>query len=93
MSALTDSVASSLPLVAKGAARRARLPSDQQAAPPKALIAVAGKSGAEEPELALEPDLPLDGRDPVGEAMIRDLPSLPKPKAFSSLPEPSRQPH
>jgi hypothetical protein len=30
--------------------------------------------GNEEPELALEPDLPSDGRDEKGEAMIRDLP-------------------
>ena len=28
----------------------------------------------EEPEMALEPDLPSDGRDVVGEAMIRALP-------------------
>jgi hypothetical protein len=30
--------------------------------------------GNEEPEPALEPDLPTDGRDLDGEAMIRDLP-------------------
>lgn len=30
--------------------------------------------GNEEPEPALEPDLPSDGRDQDGEAMIRDLP-------------------
>jgi hypothetical protein len=40
----------------------------------------------EEPELALEPDLPSDGRDKEGEAMIRDLPQRPE------LSEPSSQP-
>ncbi|WP_348043142.1 hypothetical protein [Polaromonas sp.] len=35
--------------------------------------------GNDEPELALEPDLPSDGRDEKGEAMIRDLP---KPKTW-----------
>jgi hypothetical protein len=30
--------------------------------------------GNEEPELTLEDDLPSDGRDKKGEAMIRDLP-------------------
>ena len=30
--------------------------------------------GHEEPALALEPDLPSDGRDVEGESMIRDLP-------------------
>ena len=32
----------------------------------------------EEPELALEPDLPTDGRDETGEQMIRDLPVRPE---------------
>ena len=32
------------------------------------------KSNNEEPEIGMEPDLPSDGRDEVGEAMIRDLP-------------------
>lgn len=32
----------------------------------------------EEPELALEPDLPSDGRDEEGEAMIRQLPRSPE---------------
>lgn len=40
----------------------------------------------EEPELALEPDLPSDGRDEVGEAMIRNLPQRPE------LSEPPSQP-
>lgn len=36
------------------------------------------KQGSEEPDMALEPDLPSDGRDSVGEAMIRDLPRRPE---------------
>ncbi|MDB5932406.1 MAG: hypothetical protein JWR60_4113 [Polaromonas sp.] len=36
------------------------------------------KPGNEEPELALEPDLPTDGRDEIGEQMIRDLPARPE---------------
>ena len=32
------------------------------------------RPGNEEPELTLEDDLPSDGRDKKGEAMIRDLP-------------------
>lgn len=44
------------------------------------------RAGHEEPELALEPDLPTDGRDEVGEAMIRDLPQRPE------LSEPPSQP-
>lgn len=35
-------------------------------------------SGNEEPHLALEPDLPSDGRDIEGEAMIRKLPDRPE---------------
>lgn len=34
-------------------------------------------SGNEEPEFALEPDVPTDGRDEVGEDMIRMLPKQP----------------
>jgi hypothetical protein len=30
-------------------------------------------AGDEEPELTLEPDVPSDGRDEKGEAMIREL--------------------
>ena len=47
--------------------------------------------GGEEPELALEPDLPSDGRDVVGEAMIRDLPRSTEPAEFSSPSDPSKQ--
>ena len=32
----------------------------------------------EEPDMVLEPDLPSDGRDEKGEAMIRDLPQRPE---------------
>jgi hypothetical protein len=32
----------------------------------------------EEPALVIEADLPSDGRDEVGEAMIRDLPKRPE---------------
>jgi len=49
--------------------------------------------GGEEPELALEPDLPSDGRDQVGEAMIRDLPQLPELSEPPSPHEKSRQPN
>jgi len=43
-------------------------------------------SGTDEPQFALEPDLPSDGRDEIGEAMIRDLPQRPE------LSEPPSQP-
>lgn len=42
--------------------------------------------GNEEPAFALEPDLPTDGRDEVGEEMIRELPQRPE------LSEPPSQP-
>lgn len=32
----------------------------------------------EEPAMALEADLPSDGRDEIGEAMIRNLPQRPE---------------
>lgn len=44
------------------------------------------QAAAEEPEMAIEPDLPSDGRDLVGEAMIRDLPQR------RELSEPPSQP-
>lgn len=47
--------------------------------------------GGEEPEIALEPDLPSDGRDFVGEAMIRDLPQRPELSEAPSQPDPSSQ--
>ena len=43
-------------------------------------------TGKEESESALEPDLPTDGRDEVGEAMIRDLP---KRELSDAPPEPA----
>ena len=49
------------------------------------------KPGSEEPTMALEPDLPSDGRDAVGEAMIRDLPQLPELSEPPSQPHPSNQ--
>lgn len=45
--------------------------------------------GHEEPDLALEPDLPSDGRDEVGEAMIRNLPQRPELSEPPSQPDPS----
>lgn len=47
------------------------------------------KPGTEEPELALELDVPSDGRDPIGEAMIRDLPQRPEWSEPPSQPDPS----
>ena len=44
------------------------------------------QAATEEPEMAIEPDLPSDGRDLVGEAMIRDLPQR------RELSEPPSQP-
>ena len=47
--------------------------------------------GGEEPSLALEPDLPSDGKDAVGEAMIRDLPQRPELSEPPSQPNPFPQ--
>lgn len=52
------------------------------------LDALQKRAGHEEPELALEPDLPTDGRDEVGEAMMRDLPQRPELSEPPSQPEP-----
>lgn len=43
----------------------------------------------EEPEMLLEPDLPSDGRDEKGDAMIRDLPQRPELSEPPSQPSPS----
>lgn len=43
----------------------------------------------EEPGPTLEPDLPSDGRDEKGEAMIRDLPQRPELSEPPSQPSPS----
>lgn len=49
-------------------------------------------AGNEEPQLLLEPDLPSDGRDEIGEAMIRDLPQRPELSEPPSQPNPSSNP-
>lgn len=46
----------------------------------------------EEPDLVLEPDLPSDGRDEVGEAMIRKLPQRPELSEPPSQPKDSSTP-
>ena len=48
---------------------------------------VAIHDSADEPELEQESDIPLDGRDEIGEAMIRDLPKRPEP---TNSPSPSQ---
>ena len=53
--------------------------------------APSAKPDGEEPSMALEPDLPLDGRDALGEAMIRDLPQSPELSEPASQPDPSNQ--
>ena len=55
------------------------------------LSATQQQPGGEEPELALEPDLPSDGRDALGEAMIRDLPRRTELTEFLSPSDPSKQ--
>ena len=64
---------------------------DQQASSGTAPLAPRHKTGGEEPEMALEPDLPSDGRDAVGEAMLRDLPQSPQLSEPPSQPHPSNQ--
>ena len=64
---------------------------DQQASSGTAPLAQRQKPGGEEPDMALEPDLPSDGRDAVGEAMIRDLPQSPELSEPPSQPHPSNQ--
>jgi hypothetical protein len=49
------------------------------------------KTANEEPPLLLEPDLPSDGRDEDGEAMIRNLPQRPELSEPPSQPDPSKQ--
>ena len=65
-----------------------RAPVEKQSAQDDALTAGSpSKSpGNEEPAFALEPDLPSDGRDEEGEAMIRALPER------TELAEPTGQP-
>jgi len=57
-----------------------------------AAAATSKAAGNEEPELLLEPDLPSDGRDEIGEAMIRDLPQRPELSEPPSQPNPSSNP-
>ncbi len=45
----------------------------------------------EEPNMALEPDLPSDGRDVVGKAMIRDLKQRPELRESPNPPDPFTQ--
>ena len=67
-------------------------PSDQHAGTDMDSTSPRQQPGGEEPELALEPDVPSDGRDAVGEAMIRDLPQRPELSEPPSQPDPSSQP-
>ncbi|MEC5213996.1 hypothetical protein RCH06_002551 [Polaromonas sp. CG_9.5] len=46
----------------------------------------------EDPALQLERDLPSDGRDEIGEAMIRDLPKKPELAEPHSQPDHSSNP-
>lgn len=67
-------------------------PSGQQVAADIHSTSPRQQPGGEEPAMALEPDLPSDGRDAVGEAMIRDLPQRPELSEPPSQPNPSSQP-
>lgn len=73
-------------------AAKAGRPSPRQIASDQAFSGTRQQPGGEEPDMALEPDLPSDGRDPVGEAMIRDLPQRPELSEPPSQPDPSSQP-
>lgn len=64
---------------------------DRQSSSGAASLAPHYKPGSEEPNMALESDVPSDGRDAVGEAMIRDLPQLPELSEPPSQPDPSSQ--
>ena len=66
-------------------------PSDKQAIAGNSTSAQTPQPDGEEPSIALEPDLPSDGRDAVGEAMIRDLPQSPELSEPPSQPDPSNQ--
>lgn len=61
------------------------------AAPPGPDATPAPKTANEEPPLLLEPDLPSDGRDEDGEAMIRNLPQRPELSEAPSQPDPSKR--
>lgn len=63
---------------------------NQSAQAAQSLGRAGGTAGNEEPGLLLEPDLPSDGPDEVGEAMIRDLPQRPELSEPPSQPDSSR---
>ena len=67
-------------------------PSGRQVASEGAPPSMRQQSDNDEPEMALEPDLPSDGRDAVGEAMIRNLPKRTELSDSTSSSDPSRQP-
>lgn len=46
---------------------------------------------ADESEIDIESDIPSDGRDVVGEEMIRDLPQRPELTESPKQPDPSQQ--
>lgn len=73
------------------AIRHAINSADQQAGSSTVALTPPQNQGGEEPEMALEPDLPSDGRDAVGEAMIRELPQRPELSEPPSQPDPSKQ--
>ena len=56
--------------------------------PPGADVPDKTKTANEEPQMALEPDLPSDGRDEEGDAMIRNLPQRPELSEPPSQPDP-----
>ena len=74
-----------------GSAIHADTARDHQASSGTAPSTPRPKAVGEEPEMALESDLPSDGRDAVGEAMIRDLPQSPELSEPPSQPHPSNQ--
>lgn len=55
------------------------------------LSATRHQPAADEPEIALESDIPSDGRDVLGEAMIRDLPQRRELTEPPSQPNPFKQ--
>lgn len=55
------------------------------------LTSSSNQDADDEPNMALEPDLPSDGHDLVGEAMIRDLPQRPELSEPPSRPDPLTQ--
>ena len=64
----------------------------KQTAASGADTSMAQTAAHEEPELLLERELPSDGRDEIGEAMIRDLPQRTKLAEPPSQPDASSKP-